>query len=120
VLIVDDEATLARVVAGLLDRLGYAVVAYTSPEDALAAFRATPGRFDAVITDLRMPRMSGLELGGTLLAIRPDVPILLATGFAGELSGAAIRARGFRDLLLKPYSVAELGGALRRALARSR
>src|SRR5439155_9137671 len=81
ILYVDDEATLVFLMTQLLELLGYHITGCTDAAQALQAFQARPHDFNAVITDLAMPGMSGLELASALLHIRPDVPIVLATGY---------------------------------------
>jgi len=112
ILFVDDEPALARVAEIVLRRLNYVVTACTKPAEALAQFRAHPENFDAVITDLTMPGTTGLELARQLLEIRPNVPILLVTGFSGTLTHEMVQQRGIRDLLLKPFTPDSLGNTL--------
>jgi CheY-like chemotaxis protein len=102
VLFVDDEPALVSLGKDLLGDLGYRVSGYTSVHDALAAFRADPHDVDVVVSDLTMPEMSGVEFAGALLTLRPELPIILATGYSGALSPAEIRASGIRALLIKP------------------
>lgn len=80
VLFVDDDPALVRLGALRLTRLGYEVTGCESPEEALARFRDRPVDFDAVVTDLSMPGMSGMELAREFLALRPDLPILMVSG----------------------------------------
>ncbi|MEZ5292892.1 MAG: ATP-binding protein [Vicinamibacterales bacterium] len=115
-LVVDDEPDVARVVGEGLRRLGYDVVVATDPHEALAAFHASTAAFDAVLSDLSMPGLTGVELGRRLLDCRPDLPIVLFTGYAGELSPDEARALGFRAVLHKPMSLPVLAGAVHRAL----
>jgi CheY-like chemotaxis protein len=109
VLVVDDEEALARLAGAMLDDLGYGHDAFTSPALALAAFSAAPERYDAVITDERMPGMSGSELIRALRAVRAGIPVVLASGYAGA---ALARQGGAGGVLRKPYSVMELALAL--------
>jgi CheY-like chemotaxis protein len=97
----------------MLGDLGYAYAAHTSPLQALAAFAEAPDAFHAVITDERMPGMSGSELIKALRAIRPGLPIVLASGFPGT---AKAQLDGNSAALRKPYSFAELAQALGRVL----
>ncbi len=82
ILFVDDQEPIVRMVKQTLERLGYQVVTRTSSLDALEAFRANSDKFDLVITDMTMPNMTGVELAPRLLEIRPDIPIILCTGFS--------------------------------------
>ncbi len=84
ILLVDDEATIARMVQTMLERLGYQVTTRTSSLDALDTFRVSPSRFDMVISDRGMPNMTGEQLAGELLLIKPDIPIIICTGFSDE------------------------------------
>jgi len=114
VLLVDDEEILVTLGQRFLERLGYNVVVETDPIAALAAFEANP--FDVVITDLTMPNLSGLDVGRQLFQMNPDVPVILTTGYSATLDVERARKLGFRDLLLKPYTIAALGESLRKAL----
>ncbi len=116
VLLVDDEKALVGLAAEILEDLGYQPLGFTSSSAALEAFRADPKRFDAVITDERMPGMTGSALIKALRAIRRDLPILLMSGFVG--GGVASRAReaGADDVLKKPLSERDLATSLARVL----
>jgi PAS domain S-box-containing protein len=118
VLIVDDEEPLGRLVTRTLEELGYAPSAFTSGSAALAAFRADPKRFDAVITDERMPEMTGSALIDALRAIRRDLPILLISGFVGDGLASRAREAGADEVLKKPMSGRELAASLARLLRR--
>ena len=118
VLIVDDETALASLATRTLEELGYVPTSFTSSRAALAAFRADPKRFDAVITDERMPGLTGSALIKALRPIRSDLPILLMSGFVG--GGVASRAReaGADEVLKKPLSKRDLATSLARVLRR--
>jgi CheY-like chemotaxis protein len=96
VLLVDDEPSLVRLGTQFLHRLGFRVTGSTDPVEASEAFLAEPYSFDLVITDLTMPRMTGSELADSLHRTRPDLPILLVTGFAGRLDEEQLRRFGIR------------------------
>jgi CheY-like chemotaxis protein len=113
---VDDEADIVRVLSEGLGRLGYIVTPATDPREALTAFTANPQGVDAVLTDLSMPHLSGVELGRRVLDLRPDMPVVLFTGYSAELSQEEARAIGFRAVLHKPMTLAVLAEALHRAL----
>ena len=103
---------MTRAAKRLLERLGYVVTAYLEPAEALAAFRALPTAFDAVVLDFNMPEQSGIEVAAIMTGIRADLPIVLLSGhFDGTLSGAA-QAAGVKALLSKPYEVAALSNQL--------
>ncbi len=117
ILLVDDDPPVARAIARMLESLGYEVTTAGDGASALARFRADPDRFDAVITDQTLPGMRGDELTTALLDVRPGVPILICTGFSERLDDEVARELGARALLLKPLDRAQLGEALRAALA---
>jgi CheY-like chemotaxis protein len=102
----------------MIGSLGYEVTTDGSAEAALERFRAAPGAFDLVVTDQTLPRMGGDELTAALLAIRPDLPVLVCTGYSARIDEAQARAIGARALLPKPLALAELGAALSAALRR--
>jgi signal transduction histidine kinase/DNA-binding response OmpR family regulator len=116
ILLVDDEEILASMGKRMLEKLGYCVTTKTSPLEAIAAVRDRPEAFDLVITDLTMPVMDGLKLGGQLLKIQPQLAILLTTGHNGAMTAERVRALGFRELLPKPSTARNLGEAVHRAL----
>src|SRR5262249_36851994 len=97
-----------------LERLGYQAVGVTDPTEALAAFEETPTAFDAVVTDQVMPRMRGLELTRRFKAIRPEVKILLCTGYSDNVDEAAASAAGADAFLLKPADAVVIAPCLRR------
>ena len=116
ILVVDDEPEIAKVVADSLRRMDYRVSATSDPLDALNLFRRDPSTFDAVLSDLSMPRLSGIDLGRRILEVRPEIPIVLFTGYNAEFGTEQARALGFRALLNKPMTPAILAEALHRAL----
>ncbi|HTI73040.1 MAG TPA: response regulator [Candidatus Limnocylindria bacterium] len=119
ILFVDDEEALALIGKKILERFGYRVSAFSSPVEALAAFQAAPGNFDAVVTDLNMPLMTGVQLTGELIALRPDLPILLMSGYSGGMDGEDGRALGVSGFLPKPTSAEMLTAALNNLFAKS-
>jgi PAS domain S-box-containing protein len=116
VLVVDDEEPLVRLATETLEELGYEALGFTSSVAALEAIRADPQRFDALITDERMPGMAGSALIREVRGIRDGIPIVLMTGFVG--GGALDRARdaGANEVLKKPLSARELATSLARVL----
>ena len=119
VLLVDDEQALTVMSSEMLTSLGYDVTLHTESLAALQAFSATPGAFDIVVTDQTMPRLTGLDLAERVRAIRPDVPVLLMTGFSHQ-----VETRGTADtvngILMKPYTCRRLSQAVREALGDGR
>ncbi|MCK5164174.1 MAG: response regulator, partial [Desulfobacula sp.] len=102
ILLVDDEEGIIKMERQILERLGYQVTSHTSSIEALEAFRADPDKFDLVITDMAMPNMPGDKLSAQLVKIRPDIPILLCTGFSETMSEEKAASMGIRGFLLKP------------------
>jgi CheY-like chemotaxis protein len=93
----------------LLEKLGYRVESITSAHDALALVRSNPTRFDLVITDLAMPEISGIDLAKQIIEIKPDLPVVLATGYTASLTNESVQKMGMKKLLLKPHSTRSLG-----------
>ena len=102
ILLVDDEVDLTSVAQHLLEGQGYLVTTKNSPFEAMDALRAEPAAFDLVITDLTMPGMDGAKLGAELLKIKPQLPIILTTGYSRTITDEKARALGFLRLLPKP------------------
>jgi CheY-like chemotaxis protein/two-component sensor histidine kinase len=113
ILLVDDEKPVIAIEKQLLSRLGYQVTGCIGSAEALELFTADPHRFDMVITDIAMPKMSGDKLAGELLKIRPDVPILLCTGFSETMTDEKMAALGVKGLLMKPVVINDLDRKLR-------
>ena len=116
ILFVDDEKGMVDTVKPILERFGYEVHARTSSIEALEAFRAVPGRFDLVITDQTMPNMTGAELAKALLQIRPDIPIILCTGFSELISEEKARNMGIRAFVMKPIVMSQIARTVREVL----
>ncbi len=115
----DDEEPLVFLGSRILERLGYACTACTDPQQALATFSAAPGKFHAVVTDLSMRGMSGFELAGKLRAMRPELPILMTSGYMRTEDRQRAALLGIRELILKPNTAEDLGQALARVFGRS-
>ncbi len=116
ILFIDDERSLVEFGQGMLTFLGYEVVAQTSSVEALELFRSQPDRFDLVITDQTMPHLTGDRLAAELLRIRPDIPIILCTGYSEKISRESAEAIGIRKFIFKPVRIREIAGAIREAL----
>jgi nitrogen-specific signal transduction histidine kinase/CheY-like chemotaxis protein len=108
-LFVDDDESIADMEKVALERLGYRVAVKTDSIEALETFRHDPGAFDLVIADQVMPRLSGRDLAKRLMAVRPDVPIILMTGFSEIVTADEMKTVGIRDLLLKTGNQARAG-----------
>jgi CheY-like chemotaxis protein len=100
----------------MLERMGYQVTSNTSSIEALEAFRASSDKFDMVITDMQMPNMSGDKLAVELTKIRPDIPILLCTGFSETMSEEKAASLGIKGFLLKPIVMKDLSRKIREVL----
>jgi CheY-like chemotaxis protein len=118
ILFVDEEAELCRFWQKMLRGLGYRVSTRTSSLEALETFRAQPDGYDLVITDLTMPRITGVDLGRELLRVRPDIPIILCTGFSQAITLEMAEDIGVRELVKKPVLTQELAETIRRVLDR--
>ena len=114
VLYLDDEEAIIFLMKRLLERKGYRVSGYTEPRKALAAVRADPSQFDLAVTDYYMPGMSGLEVAQELARIRPDLPVVMASGYISEELRAKAPAVGIRELIYKPNTVENLCEAIAR------
>jgi PAS domain S-box-containing protein len=114
VLYVDDEASLVTLARRALERLGYQVTGHHDPAQALQDFNARPDAFDVVVTDLSMPGMSGFELARGVLATRPDIPLLLTSGYVRPQDEEAAHNIGVRAVILKPNTAEDLGKVLDR------
>ena len=119
ILLVDDEKQIVDVVRQMLERLGYQITVRTSSIEALEAFRASPAKFDLVITDLTMPNMTGDKLSGELMNIRSDIPVILCTGFSEKMSKERAEALGIKDFLMKPVIINALAQTVRKILDES-
>ncbi|MBU5613450.1 hybrid sensor histidine kinase/response regulator [Geomonas azotofigens] len=115
ILFVDDEESLTVLGQGILENLGYSVVIASNSVAALDLFRADPSGFDLVITDLTMPGLSGKALAREITTLRPDIPIILCTGYK-ETVDERDAEYGIRACLMKPYTSRTLGRTIRQVL----
>ncbi|WP_299977251.1 ATP-binding protein, partial [Desulfobacula sp.] len=116
ILLVDDEDAIITMEKRVLERLGYQVTSRTGSLEALEAFRANPDKFDVVITDLAMPNMPGDKLSAELIKIRPDIPILLCSGFSETMSEEKAASLGIKGFILKPIVMKDLAQKIREVL----
>lgn len=116
ILFVDDEAFLVEIGQKLLETLDYAVTPVRGSVQALELFMKDPAGFDLVITDQTMPHMTGCELAGRLRAIRPEIPIILCTGYSETVSEETANALGIKSFIMKPLRRREIAEAIRRVL----
>ncbi len=120
VLFVDDEEMLVRLVERILGSLGYAVEAHTDPREALAVFKRDPGAFDILVTDLTMPVMSGKALAAEVLTLRPDLPVIICTGYSREATADTAQSLGIYAFAQKPLTMQQLGKLIDKALDAAR
>ena len=116
ILFVDDEDIQVRAMTRLLEHLGYRVVGLTNSRAALEAFRREPGAFDLAIMDQTMPDMSGADLAREILRLRPDLPIILCTGYSETINEESALALGVKAFMLKPFTARDIAVAIRGAL----
>jgi PAS domain S-box-containing protein len=119
ILLLDDEPSLTLVFKLHLLRLNYQVTVSNNARETINLFRQNPAQFDLFITDLTMPEMNGLEVARQVHLIRPDLPIVLASGFAPDLTQMNLRDAGIRELLQKPVSLTTLNKLLARFFDKS-
>ncbi|HEV7914077.1 MAG TPA: ATP-binding protein [Albitalea sp.] len=118
ILLVDDEVALVHLGEEMLAALGYEPAGYTSSVDALAAFAAEPQGFDAVLSDETMPQLSGSQMALRIREIRPDIPIVLMSGYVGSQIATLARQARVDDLLPKPLVSRDIAKALAKAFAK--
>jgi PAS domain S-box-containing protein len=116
ILYLDDEESLVILAKRMLERMGYEVTGFNDSGKALAAFETAPLDFDLVLTDLSMPGMSGMEVSRRMLEIRPDIPVLLATGYVRNEDVEQARVIGIREVIWKPQTIGEMGDLLAQQL----
>ena len=114
ILFVDDEEILINLGKEMLTGLGYQVIGRTNSLEALELFRAVPNQFDLVITDMTMPNLTGIELAQKLMLIRPNLPVILCTGFSEEITPQKAEFLGMRDFVMKPIVLVQMAAAIRR------
>ncbi|HPU97963.1 MAG TPA: response regulator, partial [Candidatus Hydrogenedentes bacterium] len=121
ILLVDDESHIRELCAQILRERGYTVVEAVDGEDGWRLFSAEPRGFDLVITDVVMPRLNGIMLRGRIHRERPEVPVILCSGYTPDVVGQMLTPEDSASLLRKPYTIAsllrrvraELDGAMR-------
>jgi len=116
ILLVDDEPSIAKLEKQMLERLGYKITMHTSSMEALKMFKERPDSFDIIISDVSMPNMAGDQLAGEIKSIRPDIPIILCTGFSERMNKAKADNFGISDILMKPVIRSELAKTVRNLL----
>ncbi|MBU0481230.1 MAG: PAS domain S-box protein [Proteobacteria bacterium] len=116
ILIVDDDASIARLTQKRLEMLGYQPTAMTSSTEALELFRAAPHTYALVITDQTMPMLTGEQLAKELLKIRPDIPIIMSTGYSSKIDADKANLMGIRAFIMKPVDHKDLATTIRAVL----
>ena len=120
ILVIDDEDPIANILKEVLERLGYKITKRTSSIDALEEFKADPHAFDLVVTDMAMPNMTGEALTRELKAARPDIPIVICTGFSERMDEKKAKAIGADGFLLKPILRTKLSEMVRYVLDKTK
>jgi PAS domain S-box-containing protein len=116
VLVIDDEKNIVEVTRQMLERLGYRVTTHQSSTEALDHFARNAHGYDLVISDLTMPKMNGDQLARKMVEIKPDIPIIICTGFSDLMPGGMVGGTGIRDVLVKPVMLNVLARTVRRVL----
>jgi two-component system, cell cycle sensor histidine kinase and response regulator CckA len=116
ILIIDDEPDILEILSQLFAYMGYSVTSHISSIEALEIFKARPGGFDLVVTDMTMPHMSGDKLAAELMKVRPDIPIILCTGYSNKITEEKAMMIGIKAFIYKPIEQNELAKTVRRVL----
>ena len=116
ILLVDDEETIAKLEKQMLERLGYRVIMCVNSLEALQIFKIKSESFDLVISDMTMPNMTGDQLAREMIAIRPDIPIIICTGFSERINQEKAELIGVKGFLMKPIVKAEIAKTVRKVL----
>ncbi len=99
----------------MLETLGYRVIATNNSAEALKIFQLQPNLFDLVVTDYTMPGITGVDLAKEIIQVRPDIPVIMCTGYSEQISEEKARALGLRGFLMKPLSRQDLAEKVREA-----
>ena len=103
----------------LLEKLGYIVTARSSSNDALDVFNRNPEKFDLILTDMTMPNMTGTKLSEKIREIRPDIPVIICTGYSDQLNEEMIKEFNIQGYVKKPIVIRELANSIRKILDQS-
>lgn len=114
ILLVDDDHNVIDTIRQMLEPLGYKVTASYGNMEALNTFRNSPQAFDMVLADLTMPIMTGLFLASELIKLRPNIPIIILTGYIADISIKEAKSMGINTVLIKPFSQKPLVSAMRK------
>jgi CheY-like chemotaxis protein len=118
VLFVDDEENMIEIIGEMLGHLGYRVTTFSDSPSALRAFERYPDSFDLIISDQTMPIMTGLELSERILQVRPQLPIIICTGYSKKLEDENAYQRQGISVLMKPFKHTEIAQKIREVLDR--
>ncbi len=116
ILFVDDEKSIVNLTSKMLERLGYTVTAKTSSTETLETFRTQPDNFDLIISDMSMPDITGDNLAKELQQIRPEIPIILCTGYSERINDEKAKSIGVQALVMKPIVKNALAKTIRSVL----
>jgi CheY-like chemotaxis protein len=116
VLLIDDEEDVLEMMHSMIEKLGYQVISKNSGIEALDAFRNHPQQFDLVITDQTMPELTGLELVEQLIRIRPDIPVILCTGYTEMIAEDTAGSLGIGAYVMKPVRISDISVKIRKLL----
>ncbi len=116
ILLIDDEEMLVELGQAMLERLGYHVTTRRNSLDALTTFQNQPDTFDLIITDQTMPGMTGVDLARRILQMRPQMPIILCTGYSSQITKDKAKASGIRGFAFKPLAKKDIGELIRKVL----
>lgn len=120
ILLVDDEKEVMETFKQMLTYLGYTVFSTTSGPEALELFRKAPDQFDLLITDQTMPKMTGIQLALEVNRLRPELPVLVCSGFGDVIQSDEARRIGVQDVVMKPLTASEIAHKIRQVLERTR
>ncbi len=112
VLVIDDEPQITSMLLFMLNELGYSAEAFTDPVKAVNSFLSDPHKFDLILTDQSMPGMQGTELAEKALAARPDIPVILNTGYSPLVSKKEAKKMGIKQFIMKPVTISDLSVAI--------
>jgi len=116
ILLVDDEESVVRLEKQMLERLGYNVSAFSNSLEALETFNSNPDGYDLVNSDMTMPNMTGDQLAQKLMSIRPDIPIIICTGFSERINKEQAETDKVKGFLMKPVVKSEMAQMVREVL----
>jgi CheY-like chemotaxis protein/two-component sensor histidine kinase len=116
ILLIDDEEMIVDIVKSMLENLGYKIFGKTAPLQALEMFQEEPDKFDLIVTDMTMPKMTGLDLAKRFHELRPDIPILLCTGFGVDIAQETAASHGIEGIIFKPILMRDMAEKIRTVL----